>query len=100
MDLFGSFGSKIRGLSLPKPFSQFGGSGPSKKLFTNDIKVTLGSRVDGKGHFLNTGSVFAKEDHWQTLTDSTTSPDHVTERKETNRGKIESPGRDIENQPM
>lgn len=50
-------------------------SGPLKTLFTSDIKVTLGSRIDGKGYFLNSGSVFAKEDHSQNLVGSTLSPD-------------------------
>lgn len=100
MSLFGSFGSKLRGLSLSKPFSQSGGSGASKKLFTKNIKVTLGSRIDGKGHFLNTGSVFAKEDHWQNLADSTAPPDHVIERKETYREYFERlDGDGVENQP-
>lgn len=100
MSLFGSFGSKVPRLSLPKPFSQSGGSGPSKKLFTKDIKVTLGSRVDGNGHFLSTGSVFAKEDRWDQLADLTTSSDHVTKPKETHREYFERQDRDgIENQP-
>lgn len=101
ISLFGSFGSKLRGLSLSKPFSQSGGSGASKKLLTKDIKVTLGSRIDGKGHFLNTESVLAKEDNWRNLPDSTTSPDHVIERNETYREYFERLDRDddVENQP-
>lgn len=101
MSLFGSLGSKLRGRSLSKPFSQLGGTGASKKLSTKDIKVTLGSRIDGKGHFLNTGSVLANEDHWQNLADSTASPDHITERKETYRECFERLDRDddVEHQP-
>lgn len=100
MSLFGSFGSKVRGLSLPKPFSQSGRSDPSQKPSTKDIKVTLGSRIDGKGHFLGTGSVFTKEDHWQNPADSTTSLDHVNKRKEAHREYFERQNRDdVENQP-
>lgn len=100
MSLLNSFGSKVRGLGVPKQFSQSGGSGPGKKLFTKDIKVTLGSRIDGKGHFLNPGSVFAKEDRWEHLADLTSSSDQVTEPKKTYREYLERQDRDdVENQP-
>lgn len=100
MSLFGSFGSKKRGLRLLNPFSQSGGHSPSKKLSTKDIKVTLSSRIDGKGHFLSTGSLFVKED-WQGKADSTTELDNATEGKETHRDYFERWNRDedIENQP-
>lgn len=100
MSLFGSFGSKMRGLRLLKPFNQSGGHSPFKKLSTKDIKVTLSSRIDGKGHFLSTGSLFVKED-WQGKADSTTELDHATEGKETHRDYFERWNRDedIENQP-
>lgn len=100
MSLFGSFGSKLRGLNSPKPFSQSNGRGPFKKLLTKDIKVTLGSRIDGEGHFLDTGSVFAKEDYWQYIADSTTWPGHATEQKRTHREHLErrDGDEDVENQ--
>lgn len=100
MSLFGSLSSKVRARSFRKPFSQSNGSDPPKKLFTKDIKVTLGSRVDGKGRFLSTGSVFAKEDHWQNLTDSNTSPNNDPERKGTHREYFERRihDDDVENQ--
>lgn len=94
MSRSGSFGSKVRGPSSLKPFHKSYRSGPFKILFTRDIKVTLGSRIDGKGHFLNSGSVFAKQDYWQNLVDSTISPDHVTERKETHREYFQRGNRD------
>lgn len=99
MSPLGSFSSKMRGRSLSKPFSR-SGFGPSKRLFTKDIKVTLGPRIDGEGYFLNTGSVFAKEDHWQTLADSSTPQYHATERKETYREYLErrNCNGDVENQ--
>ncbi|MCJ1455824.1 hypothetical protein MMC28_006181 [Mycoblastus sanguinarius] len=51
---------------LHVPFSKHGQSSSStssnaKRLATRDIKITLGSRVDGKGLFLNPNSVFAAE---------------------------------------
>lgn len=100
MSLFGSLSSKMRARSFRKPFSQSSGSDP-KKLFTKDIKVTLGSRVDGKGRFLSTGSVFAKEDHWQNLTDSNMSPDHDPKWKGTHREYFERQMHDddVEYQP-
>lgn len=100
MSPFGSFGSKVRP-SLLKPFSQSGDHSPSKKLFTKDKKVILGSRIDGKGRFLSTGSLFAKED-WQNKTDSSTWPDHATKGEETHREYFERWNRDvdIENQPL
>lgn len=101
MSLFGSFGSKLRGLSSPKPFNQSSGRGPFKKLLTKDIKVTLGSRITGEGHFLDTGSVFAKEDHRQYIVDSTIWFDHTTEQKETRREHLDrrDGDGDVENQP-
>ncbi len=60
-------GSKIKFLSFPKPSSRSSSSssGNSKKrLQTKDIKVTLGSEVDGEGHFLNPRSGFSRDENW------------------------------------
>lgn len=39
------------------------------RLATKDVKVTLGSRVDGRGRFLNSTSVFATEPDWLPLSE-------------------------------
>ncbi|KAL8676658.1 MAG: hypothetical protein Q9186_006842 [Xanthomendoza sp. 1 TL-2023] len=52
---FGSFfSSRVKGFSLLKLSSRPSSSeSSSKRLTTKDIKVTLGSRIDGHGHFIN-----------------------------------------------
>lgn len=63
------FSSRVKRFSLLKlssrPCSSEGSS--SKRLATKDIKMTLGSRVDGQGHFINPTSVFAREEDWLKL---------------------------------
>ena len=67
-DSLGSlFSLKSKNLTFPKLFSWSGGSDEPKKPATKDLRVTLGSGIDGKGHFLNPGSVFGKEDDWMKL---------------------------------
>ena len=56
-----------------------------KRLATKDIKVTLGSQVDGRGRFLHPSSVFAAEPQWLPLSEvsrhSSTPPDNATHRE-------------------
>lgn len=71
------FNSSFKSLRLSKPLNQ--SSDPShtacskpsgtKRLATKDIKVTLGSRIDGRGRFLNPTSVFATEPDWLPLSE-------------------------------
>ncbi|KAL9119580.1 MAG: hypothetical protein Q9187_003867 [Circinaria calcarea] len=69
-DFFRSlFSWKNKTHTLPKLFSWSSGSEQSKKPATKDLRVTLGSRIDGKGHFINSASVFGKEDDWMKLGD-------------------------------
>ncbi|CAL8574676.1 hypothetical protein XPA_000631 [Xanthoria parietina] len=66
---FGSFfSSRVKGFSLLKLSSRPSSSeSSSKRLATEDIHMTLGSRVDGQGQFLNPTSVFAREEDWLKL---------------------------------
>ncbi|KAL8992215.1 MAG: hypothetical protein Q9169_007276 [Polycauliona sp. 2 TL-2023] len=62
------FSSRVKGFSLLKFSSRPSSSeSSSKRLATKDIHMTLGSRVDGQGHFLNPTSVFASEEDWSKL---------------------------------
>lgn len=45
-------------------------SSSGKRLATKDIKVTLGSRVDGRGRFLNPASVSTAEADWLPLSEA------------------------------
>lgn len=45
-------------------------SGNTKRLAKQNVEVTLGSRVDGRGHFLNPASVFATEPDWLPLSEA------------------------------
>lgn len=46
----------------------------TERLATKDIKVTLGSRVDGRGRFFNPESVFATEPKWLPLSEIARNP--------------------------
>lgn len=71
------FNSSFRSLRLSNPLNR--SSDPShtpdskpsstKRLAAKDIKITLGSRVDGRGRFLNPTSVFATEPDWLPLSE-------------------------------
>lgn len=62
------FSSRVKGFSLLKLSSRPSSSeSSSKRLATKDIHMTLGSRVDGQGQFLNPTSVFAREEDWLKL---------------------------------
>ncbi|KAL9001839.1 MAG: hypothetical protein Q9188_005198 [Gyalolechia gomerana] len=49
-------------------------SDSSKRLATKDIKMTLGTQVDGQGRFLNPTSVFAREEDWVKLGQAAHNP--------------------------
>lgn len=71
------FDSSFKSLRLSKPRnrSSYPSNTPSTKpdsterLATKDIKVTLGSRVDGRGRFIDPGCVFATEPDWLPLSE-------------------------------
>ncbi|CAD6576229.1 MAG: hypothetical protein ASARMPREDX12_007798 [Alectoria sarmentosa] len=46
----------------------------AERLATKDIKVTLGSRVDGRGRFFNPETVFATEPKWLPLSEIARNP--------------------------
>ncbi|KAL8927609.1 MAG: hypothetical protein Q9172_001319 [Xanthocarpia lactea] len=70
---FGSFfSSRVKGFKLSSRPSSSESS--SKRLATKDIHMTLGSRVDGQGHFLNPTSVFAREEDWLRLGEAAHDP--------------------------
>lgn len=50
--------STLKSLHLPKFQNTSSNANSSEKLATNDIKITLGSRIDGRGLFLNSVSLF------------------------------------------
>ncbi|KAL8671757.1 MAG: hypothetical protein Q9168_003752 [Polycauliona sp. 1 TL-2023] len=59
------FSSRVKGFSFLKISSRPSSSeSASKRLATKDIHMTLGSKIDGQGRFLNPTSVFAREDGW------------------------------------
>ncbi|KAL8654919.1 MAG: hypothetical protein Q9226_003243 [Calogaya cf. arnoldii] len=60
-----SISSRVKGISFLRISSRPSSSeSSSKRLATKDIHMTLGSRVDGQGQFINTQSVFASEENW------------------------------------
>ncbi len=70
---FGSFfSSRVKGFKLSSRPSSSESS--SKRLATKDIHMTLGSRVDGQGHFLNPTSVFAREEDRSKLGEAAHNP--------------------------
>ena len=76
------FSSRARGLSLLRPStrSQPSSAGSSKRLATQDIKVTLGTQIDGQGCFLNPTSVLATEEDWLRLGQATFNPPSLTRK--------------------
>ena len=73
------FSSSFRSLHLSRQLkpssnpSNTPGSNPSstKRLVTKNIKLTLGSRIDGGGRFLGPASVFATDADWLPLPEAT-----------------------------
>ncbi|KAL8688192.1 MAG: hypothetical protein Q9218_005838 [Villophora microphyllina] len=77
------FSSRAKGWSFLKLSSRPGSSEnskQSKKLATKDIKMTLGSRVDGEGRFMNVTSVFATEDDWLKLGQAAHNPPNLARK--------------------
>ncbi|KAL8816421.1 MAG: hypothetical protein Q9223_004561 [Gallowayella weberi] len=84
---FGSFlSSRVKGFSLLKLSSRHSSSeNSSKRLATKDIKMTLGSRVNGQGHFINPTSVFAREEDWLKLGELAHNPPSVVRKPSATR---------------
>lgn len=64
------FSSRARNFSLLKLPSKNRASSyekNSKRLAKRDLKMTLGTQVNGQGRFLNPTSVFAREGDWEKL---------------------------------
>jgi hypothetical protein len=64
------FSSNFSRLLSPRQSSQPTNSGSSKRLATKDIKITLGSRINGRGHFLTSTGVFTKSDDWPPISEA------------------------------
>ncbi|KAL9009101.1 MAG: hypothetical protein Q9173_005838 [Seirophora scorigena] len=74
------FISKAKSLKLPKlsgRSSRPSSSESSKRLATKDIKMTLGSQVDGHGRFMNPTSVIARDEDWARLGQMAHNPPSV-----------------------
>ena len=67
------FTSTFKSLHLPKRPNQSTNSPNAERLATEEVRVTLGSRVDGRGRFLNSTNLF-RADH-QSLPLSEADPD-------------------------
>ncbi|KAL8719428.1 MAG: hypothetical protein Q9225_003571 [Loekoesia sp. 1 TL-2023] len=86
LPLFRSIGSflssRMRSLNFLKLSSKStpSSSESSKRLATKDIKMTLGTQIDGRGQFLNPTSVFAQEEDWLKLGQAAFNPPSL-ERK-------------------
>ena len=85
------FSSRVKGFSLLKFSSRPSSSdSSSKKLATKDIHMTLGSKVDGQGRFLNPTSVFAREEDWLKLGELAHNPPGLARKPSgTRREQIE-----------
>ncbi|KAL8736913.1 MAG: hypothetical protein Q9181_002209 [Wetmoreana brouardii] len=72
--------SRAKGFSFlrlsTKPSSLQG----SKRFATKDIKMTLGSQVDGQGHFINSNSVFARKEDWLELGQAAHKPPSLAQK--------------------
>lgn len=64
---FSSKAKSLKFLRLSGRSSRPSSSESSKRLATKDIKMTLGSQVDGHGRFMNPTSVFARDEDWARL---------------------------------
>ncbi|KAL8980389.1 MAG: hypothetical protein Q9177_005895 [Variospora cf. flavescens] len=61
---FSSKAKSLKFLRLSGRSSRPSSSESSKRLATKDIKMTLGTQVDGHGRFMNPTSVFARDEDW------------------------------------
>ncbi|KAI4104921.1 MAG: hypothetical protein LQ345_007255 [Seirophora villosa] len=74
------FMSKAKSLTFPKlsgRSSRPSSSESSKRLATKDIKMTLGSQVDGHGRFMNPTRVIARDEDWARLGQMAHNPPSV-----------------------
>ncbi|KAL8955204.1 MAG: hypothetical protein Q9193_006854 [Seirophora villosa] len=74
------FISKAKSLNFPKLSGRSrrpSSSESSKRLATKDIKMTLGSQVDGRGRFMNPTSVIARDEDWARLGQMAHNPPSV-----------------------
>ncbi|KAL9049292.1 MAG: hypothetical protein Q9206_005599 [Seirophora lacunosa] len=74
------FVSKAKSLTFPKlsgRSSRPSSSESSKRLATKDIKMTLGSQVDGHGRFMNPSRVIARDEDWARLGQMAHNPPSV-----------------------
>ncbi|KAL8628986.1 hypothetical protein Q9189_005327, partial [Teloschistes chrysophthalmus] len=74
----GSLAKGFNFLKLSSRSSSSEKSKSSKRLNTKDVKMTLGSRVDGQGRFVNVTSVFAREEDWLKLGQAAHNPPSLT----------------------
>ncbi|KAL8698364.1 MAG: hypothetical protein Q9201_006621 [Fulgogasparrea decipioides] len=74
------FSSRAKGFSLLRPSTKPSSSKSSKRLATKDIKMTLGSQVDGQGRFINSTSVFAREEDWLELGQAAHNPSSFAQK--------------------
>lgn len=63
------FSSRAKGLSFLKLSgrSRPSSSESSKRLATKEIKMTLGTQIDGQGRFMNSTTMFARDEDWAKL---------------------------------
>ena len=77
--------SGFRRIRLPKPPNGLSAPSSTKRLATEAVKVTLGSRIDERGPILYPGSGFAAEQDWFLLSEiscnSSTRSDNATRRE-------------------
>lgn len=81
------FSSTLKSLHLPKFQNTSSNTNSSERLATKDIKITLGSRVDGRGLFLNSVSLFGTAN--QTIPLSDIAHDSTTSEREARRTRRE-----------
>ncbi|KAL8917240.1 MAG: hypothetical protein Q9208_008079 [Pyrenodesmia sp. 3 TL-2023] len=63
------FSSRAKGFSFLKLSrrSRPSSSESSKRLATKEIKMTLGTQIDGQGRFMNSRTMFARDEDWAKL---------------------------------
>ena len=74
------FSSYLRSLHLPQSQMKSPSPASPRGLATEDVKVTLGSQVDGRGLFLNLASLFSSQNG--TASRSQTMPKSLTTTKQ------------------
>ncbi|KAL8935781.1 MAG: hypothetical protein Q9211_004519 [Gyalolechia sp. 1 TL-2023] len=77
------FSSRARNLSFFKLSSRNRASSsenPKRRLLTKDIKLTLGTQIDGHGRFLNPKSVSARGEDWVKLDQAASNPPRLHQK--------------------